>query len=370
MRLMFPSSKSFSQILAAKINFSIARLLFFGALFGFASLAQAVSFTTIRNPRTFSLNYSSLAIKSVAFSCLAWDDIPDDLPCQPALLTFQKKPRFVANGSLSNGYQSLAKARRLLANDLDAEFMNDLFSQDRILEVEANASMHFLSQYLSAKYLLYGLQFYSTQRNQANPQVDMLASESKQWVIQTAYPFSDMISVGLQLRSQQDKIVRKSFHLTELGTDNGKDLLQPKDYSRLYAEPGVALSGTNWRLSLLGAGLLVDGDTTEDIDEKAEAQLGASYGFNALSGRFDLSVDYKSLSYTENDESQKLHWGARYKYGVLSLMGGADSWGLSGGLFFSIEKIYSGILYSTSQVPWRKSEEYAQTTYIEMGWQL
>jgi hypothetical protein len=257
----------------------------------------------------------------------------------------------------------------LLSNDLDSEFLSDLFSQDRILEVEANASMHFISQYVSAKYLLYGLQFYSTQRNQSDPQIDMLATESKQWIVQTGYQFSPIVSVGLQLRSQQDKIVRKSFRLADLGTDNGKDLLKPKDYSRLYAEPGIVLGGSDLKLSLLGAGLLVDGETTDDINERGEAQVGASYGFAALSGRVDLSVDYKSLTYTEED-SQKLHWGARYKYGALSLLGGVDAWGVSGGLFFSIEKIYSGILYSTSQVPWRKSEEYAQTTYIELGWQI
>ncbi len=335
----------------------------------FSSGALAVSLATVRNPRTFSMNYQSMAIKSVAFSCLAWDNIPDDLPCQPAFLPLQKKPRFVANGLISNGYQSFAKARRLLANDIDAEFMNGLFTQDKILEVEANASMHFLSQYVSAKYLLYGLQYYSTQRNQANPQLEMYAAESKQWVVQTGYPISQMFLVGLQLRSQSDKIVNKAFRLTELGTDSGKELLKPKEYSRLLAEPGVALNGSNWKLSVLGANLLVDGDNTEEIEEKPEAQVGASYEFPAFSGKMDLSVDYKSLSYTE-DPDQKLHWGARYQYGVLSLLGGVDSWGLSGGLFFSIEKIYSGILYSTSQVPWRKSEEYAQTTYIELGWQL
>lgn len=328
------------------------------------------SLFTIRNPRTFFLNYSSLSVKAMAFSCLALDAIPDDLPCQPALLQLERKSRFVASGSISNGFQSLTKARRILSNDLDAAFLNDLFTKDQIIEVETNPAMLFASRYLSAKYLLYGLQFYSTQRNQSNPELELFASESKQLIVQSSYPLSSHVFVGLQLRSQQDKVVQKSFRLVDLGTDNGKELLKPAEYSRVFAEPGAIVLWNGFKFSVFGANLAVaSNDSAGLLPERPEAQWGSSYQMPLYSGSLDLTLDYKSLSYTESND-QKLHSGLRYRYGALSLLAGADSWGLSSGILFSIEKLYAGILYSTSQLPWRRAEEYAQTTYIEIGWQL
>jgi len=305
----------------------------------------------------------------MAFSCLAMADVADDIPCQPALLRHEKKSKFMANGLISNGYQSLSKARRLLANDLDSDFMNSLFSEDKIIEVETNPSLMFTSPYLSGKYLLYGLQFSSTQRNQANPEIQMFATDSKLFILQSAYSLNSYIDIGLQLRSQTDNIVKKTFRLVDLGTDNGKNLLKPQTYSRVFAEPGFAVTLNNWRFSVLGAGLIVSGDTKGDFEDTAEAQAGVGYSTTVGDGLLDLYVDYKSLTYLEKPE-EKFHSGLRYRYGALSLLGGLDYFGVSGGVLFSIEKLYSGIIYSTSQVPWRPSEEYAQTTYIELGWQL
>ncbi|MEZ0390790.1 MAG: hypothetical protein ACAH59_01145 [Pseudobdellovibrionaceae bacterium] len=306
----------------------------------------------------------------MAFACLGLTEIPDDLLCQPAFLRKEKKTRFAANGLISNGYQSLAKARRILANDLDAEFMDKLFNEDRIIEVETNPSMFFTSSYLAGKYLLYGLQYYSTQRNQANPELEIFASESRQWIVQGSVDYQRWLFFGLQFRNQQDKIVRKRFRLVDLGTDSGKDLLKPQEYSRLFLEPGVGVVLGDFKFSVLGSGLIVSGDTEGDFPDRPEAQAGAAYEFSLPVGSLELALDYKSLSYEEESTSDKFHTGARFKYGALNLLTGVDSFGFSGGMLFTVEKIYSGILYSTSRVPWRDSEEYAQTAYIELGWQL
>lgn len=331
-------------------------------------VSQALSLTTIRNPRTFPLNNSSLSIKAMAFSCLALPQIPDDLPCQPALLQKEKDPRFAINLPISNGYASTVKARRLLANDLDAEFMDSLFKEDKILEVEGNPSLMFSSRYIAAKYL-YGLQYYSTQRNQANPEIQMQVAESKQFILQSSYAVWSNVYIGGQFRNQQDKMIQKSFRLVDLGTDNGKDLLKPVDYGRLFFEPGIAATVKDTTLSVFGANIQIAGDRERPINDGAEAQFGISQEISILSGTMNIALDYKSLSYSERDD-QKVHFGTRYKYGALNLLAGVDSWGLSGGMLFSIEKLYAGILYSTSQIPWRSSSDYANTTYIELGWQL
>lgn len=330
------------------------------------------SLSTVRNPRTFHLNNSSLSIKARAFSCLAVTELPDDIPCQPALVRLEKKPRFAANGYISNGYQSLSKARRILSGDLDAELMNSLFAEDQILEVETSASMYFTSSYLAGKYVPYGLQFYSTQRNQANPELEVFAAESKQFVFQTGLNLTRSILLGLQVRSQQNKIVDRAFRLVDLGTDSGKELLKPKESSHFYVEPGAAWVSDAWKFSVLGAGLAVGGSEEDPVRSlnRPELQLGASYEARISSSIVDWSLDIRGLDETVEKDEHKIHGGVRLRYGALSLLGGLDAYGLSGGMLFSIEKVYSGIVYSTSQVPWRVSDEFVQTVYIELGWQL
>lgn len=346
---------------------AVSIILFLFFLQAFAASAQNI--TTIRNPRTFSLNYSSLSIKAMAFSCLAVPELIDDLNCQPAFLPLEKKSKFSANGSISNGYQSLTKGRRILSNDLDSEFINSLFNENRIIEVEMNPSMFFSSSHLSGKYLLAGFQFYSTQRNQADPVLNVFAAESKHWTLQMGNDYQKWFFYGAQLRVTQDKVVQKSFRLIDLGTDSGKDYLKPTSNSRIFVEPGLGFVFGAWKLSLLGANLRAVDDSEVELPENSELQAGAAYSTDLLSGTLDLSMDYKSLSYQET-EDQKFHFGTRFRYGVLNMLGGADYYGVSGGIAFALEKIYSGIMYSSSQVPWRKSDDYAQTVYIEIGWQL
>jgi hypothetical protein len=62
--------------------------------------------------------------------------------------------------------------------------------------------------------------------------------------------------------------------------------------------------------------------------------------------------------------------GLLFSYGAMNLGFGLDNRGSSFGVFYVLEKINAGILYSTSQVPWNQTDYYAQTVYLQAGWQL
>lgn len=354
------------------------------------SLAQNVS--TIRNPRTFNLNFAGLSYKALGFSCLTMTDVADDLLCQPAFLPLEKKSRFSANGYISNGYDSLAKGRRILANDLDSDFIASLFRENRVIEVELSPSMLFSSQVFAGKYMLYGFQYYSTQRNQADPILNVFAADSKAWQFQWGKEYGNWFYYGVQLRTSEDTVIKKAFRLVDTGTDAGKNLLKPRKGRRVYLEPGIGfighsgssasekgsdsamgMQGSQWKISLFGANLMVNEyieDNAENFyEDKPELQVGASYSTEMFYGLWDLMLDYKSLESDENAD-HKFHLGSRYRYGVLNVLGGLDYYGASLGILFYLEKIYSGIMYSTSQVPWRSHDDFVQTVYIQLGWQL
>jgi hypothetical protein len=52
------------------------------------------------------------------------------------------------------------------------------------------------------------------------------------------------------------------------------------------------------------------------------------------------------------------------------LTGGIDTNGISGGVFYSLDKINAGIVYSTTQGAGQEESFYTQTVYVQLGWQL
>lgn len=50
--------------------------------------------------------------------------------------------------------------------------------------------------------------------------------------------------------------------------------------------------------------------------------------------------------------------------------GGIDSNGISGGVFYGLDKINAGIVYSTTQLVNEGESFYTQTVYAQLGWQL
>lgn len=107
---------------------------------------------------------------------------------------------------------------------------------------------------------------------------------------------------------------------------------------------------------------------SDEFQHPTEPEVGLGVSPELPFGKLDLMLDYKSLSYDENEE--KIHAGILFGFGAMSLGAGVDNYGGSTGIFYSLEQINAGILYSTTQLPWRKDDYYAQTVYVQVGWQL
>lgn len=343
-------------------------LLFFAQF----AAAQTTNLAFSRNARTFELQHSTLTMKGMANACLSLPIMPDGLPCNPAMTPLNYKPRLGAEFLLSNGYSSLGNVRKLLDGKVTQELADTLFSEGKIIQIEANADVNFNSKYLGGQYTPLSVKGFSVVRNEANPDVDLYAIEEKGFTFQTGYELYKNLLVGVQIRALNRKFIKQRFKLAVLGTQQGEDLLKAKDQSVTYFEPGLAYFFENeWkpRVSLLFVNMGAVSEKYEELPELVEGQIGFGISPSIYWGDLDLNLEYRSMTYEESD-LKKLRFGSIYHFGSMYLTGGIDANGISGGVFYGLEKINAGIVYSTTQLMNEGESFYTQTVYVQMGWQL
>lgn len=334
-----------------------------------AHAASDLSFS--RNARTFETQHGSLIVKSLAFACLGLKEVADGIPCNPAMTPKALKGSLKAEGLLSNGYSNLSKTRRLLNGNTDQSLINDLFSEERVLQAESNVDVMFTSQYLNSRFSPVSYKYFSVIRNDANPDVELFAVEEQDLTIQSGYSFRDF-DFGIEISKLDWKFIRQRFKLIALSTAQGLEAIKPKKQTALFIQPAVTYNFPLPWSPRISTKIVNLGNIDEKYDElkhPVEAQIGFGISPPMLYGKLDLLVDYKSLNY-EEDSSEKIHFGALYKYGAMNLGFGLDSNGASLGVFYGLEQINAGILFSTTQLPWRKDDYFAQTVYLQVGWQL
>lgn len=345
------------------------RLALFIFLFSLPSLAD-LSFSS--NARTFETQHSALVPKSLAHSCLSIFTIPDGLPCNPAFTPLNTKPSLGIEVLLSNGYSSLENLRMLLDNKVSQQLGDKLFSEGKIIQIESNIDVNFRSQHLSGQYTPMTVKGFSVVRNEANPEVDLYAVEETGFKFQSGYEISSRLYVGAQVRVLSRKFIRRQFKLVSLGTEEGKDYIKPKKQMATYFEPAATwVIAKTWkpRVSLLIANLGSVSETHEELNTPVEPQIGFGFSPPVLWGDLDINIEYKSMNYEESG-IDKFHLGSLYRFGSMYLAGGIDTNGVSGGVYYSLDKINAGIMYSTTRYVNDYDDFFTQTVYMQLGWQI
>jgi len=347
-------------------NLSLFILLFLLRTEVFADLAFS------RNARTFETQHSSLVVKGIAHSCLTTTLIPDGLPCNPAMTPLNKKPSLGAEALLSNGFSTLKNVKSLVNGKINDEMIETLFSEGQIMQIESNIDINFLSKYLNAQFSPLSIKGFSVVRNEANPDIDLYAIEEDGFTFQTGYEFFDDFFAGVQIRASRRKFIRQRFKLVALGTQEGKDLLKPKLQNAVYFEPGVTwFFGDEWkpRVSFFLANVGNLSEKYEELNTPVEGQFGFGFAPPMPWGDLELSLEYRSMNYEEKD-FQKLRFGSIYKFGSMYLTGGLDVNGVSGGVFYYLDKINAGVIYSTTKYINENENYFTQTVYLQLGWQI
>ena len=293
------------------------------------------------------------------------------IPCNPAMTNKSTKGSLKASGLISNGYSNLAKTRRLLSGDVDQSVVNDLFSDQPVLQAEANIDIMFTSKYLNSKFSPVSYKFFSVVRNEANPDIELFAVDEQSLTLQTGASYG-AFDYGLEFQKMDWKFIRQRIKLLALSTQQGMESVKPKKQTAYLFQPGVNYNfNTEWspRVSMKVVNLGYFDQEYSEFAHPVEAQFGVGLSPTVYVGKLDLLLDYKSLNYEEKDWD-KLHLGILYHYGAMDIGLGLDNNGVSAGVFYGLEQINAGILFSTTKLPWKEADYFSQTVYVQMGWQL
>ncbi|OQW51110.1 MAG: hypothetical protein A4S09_10425 [Proteobacteria bacterium SG_bin7] len=335
--------------------------------------AQAANLAFSRNARTFETQNSSLVTKGLAHACLSLVDIPDGLSCNPAMIPLNSKSSLGFQLLLSNGYAALNQVKSLLDGNITQQQIDAMFAQGKITQIEAGSDIIFKSKYLSGKFTPMTIKGFSAVRNEANPDVELYSVQENGFTFQSGMKFTEGLYGGIQARFANRKFIRQNFKLLVLGTPAGQALLKPKEQSAAYFEPSLTyFFKGSWkpRLTAMIANLgSVSQEYSEQLPTPLEGQIGIAISPQLGWGNMDFTLDYRSMSYEEPDAWERVRAGVIYHFGSMYLTGGLDANGISGGVFYSVDKFNAGIMYSTTRFI-NEDEYYTQTVYVQLGWQI
>lgn len=338
----------------------------------FYALESPAQLVFSKNARTADLTQSSLLTKSMAHACLGIKEISDSIPCQPAHTHFNRVPGLQLQILISNGYANLEKAQRLIGGDIGESFLTSVFSGNNVLQIEGSGVLDFKSKYINARWLPGSVRMFSAIRNEANPAVEVFAVDEKGFTFQSGFALLENLNVGLQSRVLERKYIRKKFFLVSLGTQEGRDLLKPKSQRIITFEPGISYQiPFLWDLTM--SVLVANGgsysEKFSDLESPVEAQFGVTFSPPIGFGKLEVSGDYKRLN-SDDPTDRFFHLGAGFTYGSMLTTAGIDRNGISGGVFYSIEKLHAGITFTSTQIPGASDYSYTQTTYAQLGYTL
>lgn len=335
-------------------------------------LSSIAELSFSRNARTFELQHLNLVTKGLAGACLTMDSLQDGMLCNPSMTSLYKKPSLGAQLQLSNGYASYGKVKQITEGQLTEELIDQLFTDGQVVQIETLVDLNFRSPYLFAQYTPFSLKGLTAVRNEANPEAEISAFEETGLTLQSGYEFFEGFHLGIQTRILERKFVKQRFKLLVLGTDEGKNILKPKQQSVQYFDPAATwIISNNWKpkLSLMVMNLGFSSEQYDEFPEPVEPQLAVGLSPPVGWGDLDLELAYRSMTYEESDLN-KLRFGALYRFGSMNLTSGIDNNGASAGVYYTIDKFNSGILYSTTKTSSEEQDFYSQTVYVQLGWQI
>lgn len=335
-------------------------------VFSFILLVSQVSlgFEFYQNARTVMTHKSGLVEKSLASACLTIQ-IDGQTPCNPAIILDKESSlNFVLISS--NGYQNLSKVSSLFSNEINSEFLDAILGDNTVLQYEGGIELQLISSNFRFSYTPLYMNYLSVTSNRINPTVNIIAHQNSLAKIQYAHSLNTNVQLGIQTRWIDGKVIQKDVPLLELATEEGKNLMSPDNYKAFLIEPSAIYNHSDQIKSTVMISYLGWKSEPYKIFPSPAFDLGISHTSQFEYADLQIEIARKTLIYNEN-ENHKYKLGAQVLMGSMTLASGVDYYGLSFGTYYKIKNLNTGVSYSTTKVPWRSDDVYADTVYLQLG---
>lgn len=324
-----------------------------------------VDLITTKSARSGLVQSSSLIQKALGYSCLGVVAISDGLACNPALNHFGHEAVLELSAQLASGYPNLNDMITLTGGKLEPDTISRLLSGDRNqLETEAQIALTFNSPGLSARYVPLSLYGVFVARNLANPEIQAKSSKAQIFEVQSSREVAPNLSAGVRLSALKIEGISYRANILDF------HLPEPSQEWRFLVEPGISYAmpvRLHPRFSAVLANTGFKKGSLPWTEPKPSLDVGVSIAPEVPLGLFQVALDYRGV-YEDSTPQEKLHLGAIYQLGSMSLASGVDGSGYSMGVYSTINNLGAGVLFATTNVFWRDQIAYTQTMYAQLVW--
>lgn len=232
-------------------------------------------------------------------SCSTYTYTEDVAGCNPALFPFQRRQGINMGLSTITDGESVDVGKKLLFDPIKKEFLNELFEKRAFNSWGLNSYIDLRTSVFNLSYapLMVNADIYVF--NPASPEVAMSLVKSNRLQITTGTSFvnNDYLygSVGTKIYYNRSEYFQNSFFLSELTSQDIKDLLKLRDKMYVAGDIGVFLKFKSSFLPKISmvAKNLNSGFTIKDKDVVAENQMRPLMVYETYS-KLALGYDYKT----------------------------------------------------------------------------
>lgn len=320
---------------------------------------QALGDTVFPNvPERFRSQDLTVGSRALGEICYSIEFMPDGTVCNPAYLPDLPESLLLARVFMWNGYAALNSADQFLNKPLTKDYLQSLFQNQNASAVEANAQLSFSTRYFQASFSPYRVEYASEVHNPNDPEVAVNAAIEQSLVFATGTSLLSLspdirnFSVGVQLKLVQRKFVHGSFTLLDVATRETSDYLPVKQQSVALVDSSLAWipRKNSWHLRM-SIGLKNLGFSSANYGEYPDyTDLVGGIGIEppVPVGRFRVGVDFTDLVHAAQIQD-RFRLGTSYRYGLIELMAGRNSFASTIGISFLLSFIQASLVYEVDR---------------------
>ncbi|WP_374029986.1 hypothetical protein [Bdellovibrio bacteriovorus] len=302
--------------------------------------------------------------RSLGSACYTLDSVQRGLPCNPAAIAKERKPRFDLDLFLGSDIQNIKDSENLLNGHDEEGTVARLLARRDSIDGEISLEASFQSSNWGVSVEPYRLVSITRIENPALPMMDMVIAEEKSVKGQIGSYVYDNFYAGLQLRYTHVKFIGEYFAISEAFAGDKAELFSTRTQELFYVEPGFLYAWENlaWQPQI-SAMLSQWGVTSEKSDEypiTPQGLLGASVKPLVPLGLFEVGIQFEVNSETKNARDA-FRAAFSYQLGILQAVLSVSEYDHSAGFLVGYKHFTGGLTY------WSEQERESRAVFIQLG---
>lgn len=300
--------------------------------------------------------------RSLGSACYSVDSVRQGLPCNPAVVAKDKKPRFESDLFLGSNLDYINQAQEILNNRSDEVTVSSFFSRRESVEGELSIEASIQAPTWGIALEPYRLIAVTRFENPSLPMIDLVIAEEQNIKVQLASYLGENFYAGLQARYGHVRYIGQYFALSEAFASGKEKLFAVDHQDLLYLEPGFlyAWEDISWQPQISGM-LAQWGITNEKTDEypiQPEGLLGASIKPITPVGLLELGVQLRVNNETETFRDS-YRFACAYQLWIYQTVFAISEHDYSVGIISRFKAFSSGISY------WNQTE--GQSIFLNLA---